>query len=97
MESNKVEKSGNNRPMSKKGRKKSEASTSQTNRTEGKKELKVNQDIILSDSNETDEDWREFFKTYKPRESRSDASSPDEDDGTVAVRSKGRVLKPSPE
>ncbi|MCI75934.1 hypothetical protein A2U01_0097203 [Trifolium medium] len=27
----------------------------------------------------------------------SDASSPDEDDGTVSVRSKGRVFKPSPE
>ncbi|MCI78582.1 hypothetical protein A2U01_0099852, partial [Trifolium medium] len=69
--------------MSKKGRKKSETSTSQTRRTKGKKELKVNQEIIFSDSDETDEDWREFLKTYKPRESQSDASSPDEDDGTV--------------
>ncbi|MCI85520.1 hypothetical protein A2U01_0106799, partial [Trifolium medium] len=35
--------------------------------------------------------------TYKPYESCSDASSPDEDDGTVTMESKGRVLKPSPE
>ncbi|MCI76021.1 hypothetical protein A2U01_0097290, partial [Trifolium medium] len=75
--------------MSKKGRKKSETSTSQTRRTMGKKELKVNQEIILSDFDETDEDWREFLRTYKPREFQSDASSPDEDDGTVTVRSKG--------
>ncbi|MCI55250.1 hypothetical protein A2U01_0076500, partial [Trifolium medium] len=32
-----------------------------------------------------------------PHESHSDASSPDEDDGTIMVRSKGRVFKPSPE
>ncbi|MCI66326.1 hypothetical protein A2U01_0087584, partial [Trifolium medium] len=44
-----------------------------------------------------DEDWREFLRTYKPHESYSDASSPDEDEGTVTVESKGRVLKPSPE
>ncbi|MCI48990.1 hypothetical protein A2U01_0070233, partial [Trifolium medium] len=48
-------------------------------------------------SDETDEDWREFRRTYKPHESQSDASSPDEYDGTVTVGSKGRVLKPSPE
>ncbi|MCI50154.1 hypothetical protein A2U01_0071398, partial [Trifolium medium] len=72
-------------------------STSQTRRTKGKKELKVNQETTLSDSNGTDEDWREFLRTYKPRESQSNASSPDEDDGMVTVRSKGRVLKPSPE
>ncbi|MCI85987.1 hypothetical protein A2U01_0107266, partial [Trifolium medium] len=64
------------------GRKKSETSTSQTKRPKGKKELKVKQEIILSDSDATDEDWREFLRTYKPRESQSDASSPDEDDGT---------------
>ncbi|MCI88307.1 hypothetical protein A2U01_0109593, partial [Trifolium medium] len=51
----------------------------------------------LSDSDGTDEDWREFLRTYKPRESHSDASSPDEDYGTVMVRSNGRVFKPSPE
>ncbi|MCI52759.1 hypothetical protein A2U01_0074005, partial [Trifolium medium] len=92
-----VEKSANKRPMSKKGKKKPETSISQTKHPKGKKELKVKQEIFLSDSDETDEDWREFLRIYKPHESRSDASSPDEDDGTVTVRSKGRVLKPSPE
>ncbi|MCI70514.1 hypothetical protein A2U01_0091777, partial [Trifolium medium] len=80
--------------MSKKGRKKPKTSTSQTKRTKGKKELKVNQEINLSDSDNTDEDWREFLRTYKPCEFQSDASSPDEDDGTVMVEPKRRVLKP---
>ncbi|MCI73739.1 hypothetical protein A2U01_0095003, partial [Trifolium medium] len=66
MESNKVEKIANKRPKSKKGRKKSETSTSQTKRPQGKKELEVKQEVILSDSDETDEDWREFLRTYKP-------------------------------
>ncbi|MCI42286.1 hypothetical protein A2U01_0063523, partial [Trifolium medium] len=46
----------------------------------------------LSDSDGTDEDWREFLKTHKPHESHSDASSPDEDDGAVTVEP-----KPSPD
>ncbi|MCI23025.1 hypothetical protein A2U01_0044203 [Trifolium medium] len=95
MESNKVEKSANKRPKLKKGRKKSETSTSQNKRPKEKKELKVKQKVILSDSDETDEDLREFLRTYKPYESCSDASSPDEDDETVTMESKGRVLKPS--
>ncbi|MCI46756.1 hypothetical protein A2U01_0067997, partial [Trifolium medium] len=66
MESSKVEKSASKRPKSKKGRKKSETSTSQPRLTKGKKELKVNQEIILSDSDGTDEDWREFLRTHKP-------------------------------
>ncbi|MCI71938.1 hypothetical protein A2U01_0093201, partial [Trifolium medium] len=37
------------------------------------------------------------LRTYKPHESCSDVSSPDEDDGTVMEESKGRVIKPSPE
>ncbi|MCI15999.1 hypothetical protein A2U01_0037139, partial [Trifolium medium] len=75
----------------------SETSTSQTKRSKGKKELETKQEVILSYSDGTDEDWREFLRTYKPHESPSDASSPDEDDGTVTVRSKGRVFKSSPE
>ncbi|MCI93591.1 hypothetical protein A2U01_0114889, partial [Trifolium medium] len=55
------------------------------------------QEVILSDSDGTDDDWREFLKTYKPHESHSYASSPDEDDGTVTVGSRGRVFKPSSE
>ncbi|MCI87448.1 hypothetical protein A2U01_0108731, partial [Trifolium medium] len=50
MESNKVEKNANKRPEFKKGRKKSETSTSQTKRPKEKKELKVKQEVILSDS-----------------------------------------------
>ncbi|MCI65571.1 hypothetical protein A2U01_0086829, partial [Trifolium medium] len=69
MKSNKVEKSANKGFMSKKGRMESETSTSQTRCTMGKKELKVNQEIILSDSDRTDEDWREFLRTHKPHES----------------------------
>ncbi|MCI56085.1 hypothetical protein A2U01_0077336, partial [Trifolium medium] len=83
MEGNKVEKSADKRSRSKKGRKKSETSTSQTIRTKGKNELKVNQEIILSDSDGTDEDWREFLRTHQPHESRPNASSSDEDDGTI--------------
>ncbi|MCI88277.1 hypothetical protein A2U01_0109563, partial [Trifolium medium] len=52
--------------MSKKGKKKPETSISQTKRPRGKKELEVKQEIILSDFDETDEDWREFLRTYKP-------------------------------
>ncbi|MCI58443.1 hypothetical protein A2U01_0079698, partial [Trifolium medium] len=66
MESGKVEKSASKGPRSKKGRKKSETSISQTRRTKGKKELKVNQEIVFSDSDGTDEDWREFLRTHKP-------------------------------
>ncbi|MCI92292.1 hypothetical protein A2U01_0113588, partial [Trifolium medium] len=54
MESNKVEKSASKGPKSGKGRKKSKTSTSHIRRTEGKKELKVNQEIILPDSDGTD-------------------------------------------
>ncbi|MCI85064.1 hypothetical protein A2U01_0106343, partial [Trifolium medium] len=54
MENNKVRKNINKKPMFKKGRKKSEASTSQTKCPKGKKELEVNQEIILSDSDGTD-------------------------------------------
>ncbi|MCI64834.1 hypothetical protein A2U01_0086092, partial [Trifolium medium] len=56
-----------------------------------------NQEVIFSDSDGTDEDWREFLRNHKPHESHSDASSPDEDDGTVTVEPKRRVLKPSPD
>ncbi|MCI10116.1 hypothetical protein A2U01_0031208 [Trifolium medium] len=66
MESNKVEKIANERPKFRKGRKKSETSTSQTKRPKEKKELG----------------------------SYSDVPSPDEDDGTVTVESKGRVSSP---
>ncbi|MCI52370.1 hypothetical protein A2U01_0073614, partial [Trifolium medium] len=52
----------------KKGRKKSEASTSQTKRPKGEKEL----------------------------ESHPNASSSDEEDGTITEEPKRRVLKPSP-
>ncbi|MCI64299.1 hypothetical protein A2U01_0085557, partial [Trifolium medium] len=75
MESNKVEKSAKQRPKSKKGKKKSEASSSQTKRPKGKKEFGVKQEVILSDY------WREFLRTHKPYESPSDAPSTDEDDG----------------
>ncbi|MCI77420.1 hypothetical protein A2U01_0098690, partial [Trifolium medium] len=61
------------------------------------KELETKQEVILSDSDGTDEDLREFLRTYKPHESHFDASSSDEDDGTVTVRSRGRVFKPSSE
>ncbi|MCI63512.1 hypothetical protein A2U01_0084769, partial [Trifolium medium] len=44
-----------------------------------------------------DDDWREFLRTFKPHESPSYASSPDEDDGTVTVGFRGRVFKPSSE
>ncbi|MCI48900.1 hypothetical protein A2U01_0070143, partial [Trifolium medium] len=71
MEGNKVEKSANKRPKSKKGKKKSETSTSQTKRPKGKKELEVKQEVTFSDSDETDEDWREFLRTHKPHESHS--------------------------
>ncbi|MCI60310.1 hypothetical protein A2U01_0081565, partial [Trifolium medium] len=76
MESNKVEKSANNKPKFKKGRKKSGTSTSQPKRPKGEKELGTKQEVILSDSDGTDDDWREFLRTYKPHESHSDASSP---------------------
>ncbi|MCI96441.1 hypothetical protein A2U01_0117741, partial [Trifolium medium] len=58
MESNKVEKSANKKPKFKKERKKSETSTSQTKRPKGKKKLETKQEVILSDSDGTDEDWR---------------------------------------
>ncbi|MCI76037.1 hypothetical protein A2U01_0097306, partial [Trifolium medium] len=77
-----VEKSASKRPKSEKGKKKSETSSSQARRTKGKKELKVNQEIISSDSDETDDDWREFLMTLKPHESHPNASSSDEEDGT---------------
>ncbi|MCI62030.1 hypothetical protein A2U01_0083287, partial [Trifolium medium] len=48
MEGNKVEEGANKRPKFKKGRKKSETSTSQTKRPKGKKELEVKQEVILS-------------------------------------------------
>ncbi|MCI62622.1 hypothetical protein A2U01_0083879, partial [Trifolium medium] len=70
------------KPKLKKGRKKSEASTSQRRRPKGKKELETEQEVIPSDSDGTDDDWREFLKTFKPHESPSYASFPDEDDGT---------------
>ncbi|MCI58311.1 hypothetical protein A2U01_0079565, partial [Trifolium medium] len=66
-------------------------------RPKGKKELEVTQEVIISDSDGTDEDWREFLRTYKPHEFHSNASSSDGDDGTVTVESKRRVLKPSPD
>ncbi|MCI98269.1 hypothetical protein A2U01_0119572, partial [Trifolium medium] len=44
----------------------------------------------------TNEDWREFLRTHKPYESHPNASSSDEDDGTVTMEPKRRVLKPSP-
>ncbi|MCH90188.1 hypothetical protein A2U01_0011099 [Trifolium medium] len=97
MESNKVEKSTNKRPKFKKGRKKSETSASQANRPKGKKELEVKQEVLLSDSDGTDDDWREFLRTYKPHESHSNASSSDGDDGTATVESKRRVLTLSPD
>ncbi|MCI00934.1 hypothetical protein A2U01_0021958, partial [Trifolium medium] len=56
MEGNKVEKSANKGSKSKKGKKKSETSTSQTKRPKGNKELEVTQEVILSDSDGTDED-----------------------------------------
>ncbi|MCI57928.1 hypothetical protein A2U01_0079180, partial [Trifolium medium] len=78
MQSGKVEKSVSKGPKSKKGRKKPETSTPQTRRTKGKKELKVNQEIIPSDSDGTDADWREFLRTHNPHESHPNASSSDE-------------------
>ncbi|MCI75657.1 hypothetical protein A2U01_0096926, partial [Trifolium medium] len=78
------------------GRKKSEASTSQTKRPKGKKELQVNQEIILSDSDGTDGDWREFLRTHKPHESHPNASFSDEEDGTITEESQRRILQPSP-
>ncbi|MCI52464.1 hypothetical protein A2U01_0073708, partial [Trifolium medium] len=51
-----VEKSANKKPKFKKGRKKSETSTSQPKRPKGKKELETKQEVILSDSDGTDED-----------------------------------------
>ncbi|MCI62948.1 hypothetical protein A2U01_0084205, partial [Trifolium medium] len=60
----------------------------------GKKELEMKQEVLLSDSDETNEDWREFLWTYKPHESYSDASSPDEDDGTITVKSEGGFSNP---
>ncbi|MCI71318.1 hypothetical protein A2U01_0092581, partial [Trifolium medium] len=40
-----------------------------------------------------DEDWREFLRTHKPHESHPNTSSSDEDDGTITVEPKRRVLK----
>ncbi|MCI21567.1 hypothetical protein A2U01_0042735, partial [Trifolium medium] len=68
-----------------------------TKRPKVKRELETKQEVILSDFDGTNEDWIEFLRTYKPHESHSDASSPDEDDGTITVRSRGRVFKPSSE
>ncbi|MCI74327.1 hypothetical protein A2U01_0095591, partial [Trifolium medium] len=76
-----------------KGRKKSKTSTSHIKRTKGNEELKVNQELILSDSDGTDEDWREFLGTLKPHESHPNASSSDEEDGTTAEEPKKRVLQ----
>ncbi|MCI81699.1 hypothetical protein A2U01_0102973, partial [Trifolium medium] len=59
MEESKMKKSANKKPQSKKGRKKSETSSSQTKRPKGEKELEVTQETIFSDSDGTDEDWRE--------------------------------------
>ncbi|MCI93519.1 hypothetical protein A2U01_0114817, partial [Trifolium medium] len=53
MEISKMEKSASKGPKSGEGRKKSKTSTSHIKHTKGKKELKVNQEIILSDSDGT--------------------------------------------
>ncbi|MCI70681.1 hypothetical protein A2U01_0091944, partial [Trifolium medium] len=79
-------------PESGKGRKKSKTSTSRIKHAKGKKELKVNQELILSDYDGTDEDWREFLRTLKPHESHRNASSSDEEDGTITEEPQGRVL-----
>ncbi|MCI93472.1 hypothetical protein A2U01_0114770, partial [Trifolium medium] len=50
MENNKLEKNIKRKPKFKRVRKKSEMSTSQPKHLKGKKELEVNQEIILSDS-----------------------------------------------
>ncbi|MCI74772.1 hypothetical protein A2U01_0096036 [Trifolium medium] len=59
--------------------------------------MEMTQEVILSDSDGTDEDWREFLRTHKSHESHPNASSSDEDDGTVLVEPKRRVLKPTPD
>ncbi|MCI50126.1 hypothetical protein A2U01_0071370, partial [Trifolium medium] len=87
----------NKRPKSKKGKKESKSSTSQTRRPTGKKELEMTQEVVLSDSDGTDEDWREFLMTHKSHESHPNTSSSDEGDGTIMVEPKMRVLKPSPD
>ncbi|MCI82679.1 hypothetical protein A2U01_0103953, partial [Trifolium medium] len=67
-----------------------------TKHLKGKKELEVNQEIILSDYDGTDEDWREFLRTLKPQEPHPNASSSDEEDGTTTEEPMKRVLQPSP-
>ncbi|MCI70424.1 hypothetical protein A2U01_0091687, partial [Trifolium medium] len=66
-------------------------------RPKGKKELEMTQEVILSDSEGTNEDWREFLRTHKSHEFHPNASSSDEDDGTIMVEPKRMVLKPSPD
>ncbi|MCI69457.1 hypothetical protein A2U01_0090719, partial [Trifolium medium] len=73
MEGIKVKKHANKKPQSKKGRKKSEASTSQPKRPKGEEEFEVTREVIFSDSYGTDEDWREFLRTHKPHESHPNA------------------------
>ncbi|MCI91487.1 hypothetical protein A2U01_0112781, partial [Trifolium medium] len=51
--------------------------------------------IILSDSDGTNEDWREFLRTHKFHESHPNASSSDEDDGMIMVEPKRKVFNPS--
>ncbi|MCI81490.1 hypothetical protein A2U01_0102764, partial [Trifolium medium] len=53
MEGSKVKKNANKRLQSKKGKKKSEASTSQTKHPKGEEELEVTREVILSDSDGT--------------------------------------------
>ncbi|MCI87606.1 hypothetical protein A2U01_0108890, partial [Trifolium medium] len=53
MENSKAERSASKGPKSEEGKKKSETSNSQTRRIKGNKELKMNQEIILSDSDGT--------------------------------------------
>ncbi|MCH92353.1 hypothetical protein A2U01_0013291, partial [Trifolium medium] len=58
-------------------KKKSEASSSKQNIEQ--KKLKIKQEVLISDSDETDSDYAEFLKTYDPSEEYSDSSNDDKE------------------
>ncbi|MCH86309.1 hypothetical protein A2U01_0007164, partial [Trifolium medium] len=67
------------------GKKKMESSSSRSTRSRKSKEVKVEVVVLSSDTSESDdidEDYAEFLKTYAPQESYPYASSTDEEDGT---------------
>ncbi|MCI37640.1 hypothetical protein A2U01_0058864, partial [Trifolium medium] len=60
---------------SQRNKKKSEVATSSKKNEQRK--LKIKQEVVTSESDETDSDWAEYLKTYDPSKEDSDSSEED--------------------